>query len=82
VSCYANAILDYIDPHNEWITHRLFRENCIETEHGYIKDLRIFLNRLPKDLIIVDNSTISFVYQIGNGVPILPYYDNKKDMEL
>ena len=60
-SDYANAILDYIDPHNN-ITLRLFRENCIKTDHGYIKDLRIFINRNIKDLIIVDNSTISFAY--------------------
>ena len=60
-SDYANAILDYIDPNNN-ISHRLFRENCIKTDHGYIKDLRIFINRNIKDLIIVDNSTISFAY--------------------
>ena len=62
-SDYANAILDYIDPNNN-ISYRLFRENCIKTDHGYIKDLRIFINRNIKDLIIVDNSTISFANQI------------------
>jgi CTD small phosphatase-like protein 2 len=24
-SCYANVVLDYLDPNNEYIHHRLFR---------------------------------------------------------
>ena len=28
-SCYANVVLDYLDPKNKYISHRLFRENCI-----------------------------------------------------
>ncbi len=39
-------------------------------------------NRKIEDLIIVDNACYSFGYQIDNGVPIIPYYDNKKDEEL
>lgn len=34
------------------------------------------------DIIIVDNASYSFGYQIDNGLPILPYYDNKSDIEL
>lgn len=34
------------------------------------------------DIIIVDNASYSFGYQIENGLPILPYYDNKNDIEL
>ena len=34
------------------------------------------------DIIIVDNASYSFGYQIDNGLPILPYYDNKNDIEL
>jgi len=37
--CYANVVLDYIDPNREWISHRLFREKCLLSESGvYIKD--------------------------------------------
>jgi hypothetical protein len=32
-------------------------------------------------MIIVDNSVLSFAFQIENGIPILPYYD-KDDLEL
>lgn len=40
---YADAILDYIDPNHEFITHRLYRQHCFLTDEGYyVKDLRIF----------------------------------------
>lgn len=34
------------------------------------------------DIILVDNAAYSFAFQIDNGLPILPYYDNKSDIEL
>lgn len=41
-SCYANVVLDYLDPKNELISCRLYREHCIHTEEGvYVKDLRV-----------------------------------------
>jgi CTD small phosphatase-like protein 2 len=44
--CYANVVIDYLDPTGELIHHRLFREHCyLVTNHGpYVKDLRI-INR-------------------------------------
>jgi CTD small phosphatase-like protein 2 len=60
--CYANAVLDHLDPEKKYIKHRLFRENCIQTEEGiYIKDLRI-INRRLEDLILVDNAFYSFAF--------------------
>jgi CTD small phosphatase-like protein 2 len=45
-SCYANVVLNILDPKNEFITYRLFREHCVQTKEGiYIKDLRIIANR-------------------------------------
>ena len=35
-----------------------------------------------KDILIVDNSCLSFAFNINNGVPILPFYDSAKDEEL
>lgn len=82
-NCYANKVLDYLDPKQEFFHHRLFREHCIVSEEGiHIKDLRILSNRNISDIVIVDNACYSFGYQIDNGVPIIPYYDNKNDMEL
>jgi TFIIF-interacting CTD phosphatases, including NLI-interacting factor len=81
--CYANVVLDYLDPKQQYIHHRLFRESCVVTEEGiYIKDLRVLANRNLQDVILVDNAAYSFGYQIENGIPIVPFYDNKNDQEL
>lgn len=33
-------------------------------------------------MVLVDNSVLSFAFQIENGIPILPFYTNPKDEEL
>ena len=82
-SCYANYILNLLDPTHEYITFRLFRESCIEVEEGiFVKDLRIFGNRDLSDLMIVDNACYSYAFQIHNGIPIAPYFNGKNDIEL
>lgn len=49
----------------------------------YIKDLRIFEDQWDtKDIVLIDNAAHSFALQINNGVPILPFYDNKLDVEM
>ncbi|CAD8191176.1 unnamed protein product [Paramecium pentaurelia] len=79
---YANQIINYLDPSGNFISGRLFREDCIKVESGcHIKDLRI-LNRDLKDVVLIDNSAFSYAFQIDNGIPIIPYLDNKKDNEL
>jgi len=82
---YADAILDYIDPHKELIQHRLYRQHCVLTPEGYyVKDLRIFdpAQFEQSQIVIVDNSVFSFAYQIDNGIPIIPFYDDKSDEEM
>ena len=56
----------------------------MKTEEGvYIKDLRIFeQNRRMENMVIVDNAVYSFGYQLENGIPIIPFYDDKNDEEL
>jgi CTD small phosphatase-like protein 2 len=62
-ACYANIVLNLLDPENKYISYRLFREHCIKTKEGiFIKDLRIFSNRNLKDLFIVDNAFYSYGY--------------------
>ena len=69
-ACYADVVLDYIDPDNSLIHHRLYRESCIMVKGVHIKDLRI-LNRDLKDVVIIDNAAYSFGYQLDNGIPII-----------
>lgn len=82
-SCYANSILNLLDPRNNYITFRMFRESCLETEENiFVKDLRIFANRKLKNLVLVDNACYSYAGQIKNGIPIVPYFEGEKDREL
>ena len=80
---YANRVVDYIDPNHEFIQHKLSREHCVLTNDGiFIKDLRVIGNRNIEEMLIVDNAAYSFAFQMDNGVPILPYYNDKTDKEL
>ena len=40
------------------------------------------LGRPMKDIIIVDNSPMSYLFQPENGVAILSWYDDKNDTKL
>jgi hypothetical protein len=49
----------------------------------YVKDLNIFNDNYDlKDIIIIDNSILSFAYHINNGIPVVPFYDSNQDSEL
>lgn len=80
---YAQSVVDFLDPKHEIIQYFLSREQCILTKDGlFIKDLRVIGNRNIEDIILVDNAAYSFALQINNGIPILPFYDDKSDREL
>jgi CTD small phosphatase-like protein 2 len=80
--CYADVVLDMLDPVHELIHHRLYRDNCVIVDGVHIKDLRIITNRKLEDMIIVDNAAYSFAYQLENGIPIISWYDDLEDTEL
>lgn len=76
---YADCVIDLLDPERKLFARRLFRSSCIQTENGlFIKDLRV-LNRCLSKVLLVDNSIFSFALQLDNGVPIIPFYDDKTD---
>ena len=85
-STYADAVLNFMDPNNKYFKYRLYRNNCTSVKYEgkeiYIKDLSVFKNIDLKNIIIIDNSVVSFTYQLNNGMPILPYYDSERDNEL
>ena len=80
---YAKTVVQALDPNEEYISHILHRDFCLETNRGIrIKDLRIIKNRNMKDMIIVDNFVPAFSFQLENGVPILEWRGDRKDQEL
>ena len=82
-SSYANKVINMLDPDGSIIKFRMFRDHCIQTKEGvHVKDLRIIRNRKLENIIIVDNSLYCFGFQLANGIPILPYYDDPEDEEL
>ena len=80
VSRYADPLLDILDKDNN-CSFRLFREHCTMMGITYIKDLNK-LGRDLKDVIIVDNSPLSYSFNKDNGLPILTWFNNKNDKEL
>jgi CTD small phosphatase-like protein 2 len=80
---YAEHMVNLLDPNREYISFILSRNHCLKTMKGlYIKDLRIIKNRDMKDMVIVDNFTPSFSFQIENGIPIITWDGDVKDEEL
>ena len=80
LSKYADPLLDIIDKQG-FCPFRLFREHCTLINTSFIKDLNK-LGRDIKDIIIVDNSPISYALNPDNGIPILSWFDDKNDREL
>lgn len=82
-SCYADVVLDHLDPDRRFISHRLYRENCMQTPTGmFVKDLRVIGGRDLEEMVLVDNASYSFGLQLDNGIPIIPFYDSRQDVEL
>lgn len=76
-----------MDKEKMLIKSRLFRDHCYEApchkgSKVFIKDLRIFEGVDPRNIVIVDNCLFSYGFQLNNGMPILPYYNDKYDTEL
>jgi len=84
---YADAVLNFMDPFNKYFKYRLYRNNCslieVDGNKFYVKDLDIFDEYYDlKDIVIIDNSALSFIYHLENGIPIVPYYHEDEDGSL
>jgi len=77
---YANPLLDMLDSERT-VSHRLFRESCVYYDQSYVKDLTK-LGRPLEEIIIVDNSPLSYAFQPNNAVPITSWFDDRSDTEL
>ena len=83
---YADPIVDYIDPYNEFFKLRLYRCSCTQYESFFIKDLNILERYNPnfgyKNSIILDNCIFSFANNLQNGILISSFYFDHSDKEL
>jgi len=77
---YADPLLDLLDP-NRLIRARLFRKHCTFRRGAYLKDLSRLGRALP-NVLILDNSPLSFSMQPKNGLPCTSYIDDPSDREL
>ena len=82
-AAYVEKMVNELDPKRNYISYLLDRKHCLETQSGFfIKDLRIIENRKIEDILIIDNLSHSFGFQIDNGIPILSWTDDPNDVEL
>ena len=73
---YADPIINHLDP-DRVIQHRLYRESCSFVRNQvFVKDLRV-LGRSLESVLLIDNAPYSYMMQLANGVPIIPYYQGK-----
>ena len=84
---YADAVLNYLDKDNKYFQYRLYRNHCVQCDVDgikfYVKDLDT-LNKYYnlKDVVLIDNSVLSFAYHLNNGIPIVPFIEQKDDTQL
>ncbi|KAH8581481.1 NLI interacting factor CTD-like phosphatase [Cryptosporidium sp. chipmunk genotype I] len=79
---YAEQVINSIDPNQDLIKYKLFREHCTVYNKGYMKDLRIIQGADLKRTVLVDNSLISNTLQLDNAIPVDSWYGCSKDNEL
>lgn len=79
VQDYAEPILDQIDPEKTMFKKRMYRTECIKADMFFVKDLDVILDREKANMVIVDNSILSFAFDLANGVPINSYMGNEEE---
>eukprot|EP01026_Neomeris_dumetosa_P044008 TRINITY_DN36987_c2_g1_i2.p1 TRINITY_DN36987_c2_g1~~TRINITY_DN36987_c2_g1_i2.p1 ORF type:complete len:333 (-),score=38.46 TRINITY_DN36987_c2_g1_i2:115-1113(-) len=80
LSKYADPLLDLLDE-RKMVRWRLFRESCVNYQGAYVKDLAR-LGRELRNVLIVDNSPNSYIFQPENAIPILAFIDDTRDQAL
>jgi RNA polymerase II subunit A small phosphatase-like protein len=80
LSKYAEPLMLKLDPQS-LCGYKLFREHCTFYNNAFVKDLTR-LGRNMKDLIIVDNSPVAYLFQPENAIPAVSWYDDPNDQEL
>jgi len=79
---YAKIITYHVlDPIEQYFSEVISRNSCVPNSGKMIKDLRVIANRQIKNMILVDDSALSFCAQISNGILVPPYNGDEKQDE-
>ena len=81
VKAYADKLLDSLDPTNDLFTHRMYREHCTPLDGCFTKDLRL-LGREMSQILLVENSPLSYCFQPGNAILVPTWVSDDTDTEL
>lgn len=76
----TDLILDELDPLGELVSLKFYDSSCNQVGNMLVKDLRV-LKRDLSSVILVDSSPCSYLQQLSNGVPLLPF-NGGSDSEL
>lgn len=77
---YADPVIEYID-RSKVVSSRLFRTECLNYNGSYIKNLSL-LGRDLKNVVIVDNSPVSYAFHPNNAIAITSWFDDSSDRKL
>ncbi|KAJ2325519.1 Nuclear envelope morphology protein 1 [Coemansia sp. RSA 2611] len=72
---YADPVIDLLDVQGKYIAGRYFRESCIPHDSSYAKNLAA-INQDLSQVVLVDNSPLSYFINPTNGIPIQPWINS------
>jgi CTD nuclear envelope phosphatase 1 len=78
---YANPVISWLDGSRNLFFARLFRQDCIEKEDIFYKDLTLVNKNLSK-ICLIDNSLTGFALQPLNAIPIVSWFGEAEDIAL
>jgi RNA polymerase II subunit A small phosphatase-like protein len=79
--CYADPVMDALDPQGRLGRLRLYREHCADLGGTKVKDLSL-LGRPIHRVALLDNLPSSYMFQPRNGLPVASWYGDSRDDEL
>ncbi|KAJ2788605.1 Nuclear envelope morphology protein 1, partial [Coemansia helicoidea] len=72
---YADPVIDLLDAQRKYISARFFRESCVPHDSSYAKNLAA-VNPDLSQVVLVDNSPLSYFINPTNGIPIQPWVNS------
>ena len=76
---YAEFVVNLLDPTKQYISEIYSRSSCTSIMNFYIKDLTTLELDLSQ-VVILDDSLLSFSFQVDNGVLIEPWRGQEDDL--